>query len=188
MAHINVLPWREWERERRKNEFIVRIGLAILAGAAIVFGAGSYFDTSIETQNKRNQFLEGKIAMLDTQIVEIKNLQQERQQLLDRMRVIQELQGNRPVIVHIFDELVRTLSKGVYYKSLSMSGNNLNITGIAESNNRISSLMRQLNSSEWFAEPNLKGIRENTDAGAQASNFTLTVVHTNPNKVSDEEG
>lgn len=189
MAHINLLPWREWEREQRKNEFLVRMLLVVLVGAAIVFAVGWYLEKAIETQNQRNQFLQTKISALDTRIAEIKNLQQERQQLLDRMRVIQELQGNRPVIVHVFDELVRTLSKGVYYKSLKMEGNTINITGVAESNNRISSLMRNLNNSEWFSEPNLKGIKENADAGAQASDFTLIVVQTNPNSSGEgEEG
>jgi type IV pilus assembly protein PilN len=106
------------------------------------------------------------------------------------MRVIQELQGNRPVIVRIFDELVRTLSKGVHYRELSMVGTTLAVQGTAESNNRISSLMRNLDESDWFSGPNLKSIKEdptNSDYGEQASTFDLTFVQVNPNRVAEEE-
>ena len=124
--------------------------------------------------------------MLDQQIAEIRDLRQKREQLLARMRVIQELQGNRPVIVRVFDELVRTLAKGVYFTSMKLDGQSLAVEGTAESNNRISSEMRNLEASEWFKEPNLKGIKENTEAGAQASNFQMTVVQTSPKKPGAE--
>src|SRR5262245_53483062 len=154
MARINLLPWREWERERRKNEFLVRAAGALVVGAVLVLGAGAYLDGSVKTQNARNQFLKDKIEVLDKQIAEIKDLRAKREQLLARMRVIQDLQGNRPVIVRVFDELVRTLAKGVYFTSAKLDGKNLSIDGTAESNNRISTLMRNLNGSEWFENPN----------------------------------
>lgn len=188
MAHINLLPWREWEREKRKNEFLVRIGGSLLVGALLVFAGGMYLDTSIEHQNQRNAYIKEKIAELDQRIAEIKNLREKRAQLLARMQVIQELQGNRPVIVRVFDELVRTLAKGVYFSTAKLDGTTLAIEGTSESNNRISSLMRNLDASDWFASPNLKAIKENTSAGPQASNFQLTVTQTNPNKIADEEG
>jgi type IV pilus assembly protein PilN len=186
MANINLLPWREWERERRKNEFLVRIGGVFVFGLLMVLIAGWYLDSSIDRQNARNQFLTDKIAVLDQQIAEIRDLRAKRDQLLARMRVIQELQGNRPVIVRVFDELVRTLAKGVYFTTLSMAGNTLSVTGTAESNNRISSLMRSLDGSDWFTEPNLKGLTANSQAGEQASNFQLTVVQTSPKKAEGE--
>ena len=185
MAHINLLPWREWERERRKNEFLVGMGTAVVLGLLIVFIGGWYLDSSIDGQNARNQFITDKIAVLDQQIAEIHDLREKREQLLARMRVIQELQGNRPVIVRVFDELVRTLAKGVYFTSLRLDGHVLSVDGVAESNNRISSEMRNLEASDWFKEPNLKGIKENSAAGAQASNFQLTVVQTSPKKAGD---
>lgn len=188
MAHINLLPWREWEREKRKNEFLVRVGGSILAGALLVFAGGLYLDRSIDQQNQRNAYLKEKIAVLDQQIAEIKDLRAKREQLLARMQVIQELQGNRPVIVRVFDELVRTLSKGVFFNTAKLDGRNLAIEGVSESNNRISSLMRNLEASDWFASPNLKAIKENTSVGPQASNFQLTVTQTNPNQVGQEEG
>src|SRR5262245_43179894 len=142
MANINLLPWREWERERKKNEFLTRIGGVVLVGVLAVLLGGWYLDNSVEHQNARNQFLTDRIAELDQQIAEIRDLRAKRDQLLARMRVIQELQGNRPVIVRVFDELVRTLAKGVYFTTLDMKGSTLSVSGTAESNNRISSLMR----------------------------------------------
>jgi type IV pilus assembly protein PilN len=187
MAHINLLPWREWERERRKNEFLVRGAGALLAGALVVFMAGWYLDSAIDRQNARNQFVKDKIVVLDKQIKEIADLRQKREQLLARMRVIQDLQGNRPVIVRVFDEAVRTLAKGVYFNSAKMQGKVISIDGTAESNNRISALMRNLESSEWFSDPNLKGIKENSKLGGQSSNFQLTVNQTSPKRAGAEE-
>ncbi len=183
MARINLLPWREWERERRKKEFFVNLGGVVLFGGLMVFLAGWSLDGTIENQQGRNQFLQTKIKVLDAKIAEIASLKKDRKELLDRMRVIQELQGNRPIIVHVFDELVRTLSKGVHYRTLEMQGNELKVAGTAESNNRISSLMRNLDESGWFAEPNLRSIKEdprNSDYGELASTFDLTFTRINP--------
>lgn len=192
MARINLLPWREWEREQKKNEFLVNLGI-VLAGAALaVFLWGYALDNATERQNSRNTVLQTEIGKLDVKIAEIKDLRRQREELLSRMRVIQDLQGNRPVIVRIFDEVVRTLSSGVHYKSLSMAQTQLAVDGIAESNNRISSLMRNLDNSEWFTKPNLKTIKEdpnNSDYGAQASSFELIFTQVNPNAiVEDAEG
>jgi len=186
MAHINLLPWREWERERRQKEFLISLGGVALLGLLAVFVAGFYLDSSIDDQRARNGFMRDKITVLDTKIAEIRDLRQKREQLLARMRVIQELQGNRPVIVRVFDQLVRTLSKGVYYETVRMAGNGISLNGTAESNNRISSLMRNLNGSDWFKEPNLKGIKENPAEGAQASDFQLSVNQTSPHKLVEE--
>lgn len=189
MARINLLPWREWERERKRKEFFGNLAGVLVAAAGIVLLFGLYLDGRIEAQQERNAFLESEISELDRKIAEIENLQKTRNELLARMRVIQELQGNRPVIVRIFDELVRTLAKGVHFQELKMQGNRLTVAGVAESNNRISSLMRNLDNSEWFANPNLKTIKEdpdNSDYGAQASTFNLTFVQTNPNKPADD--
>ncbi|MEM8766904.1 MAG: PilN domain-containing protein [Pseudomonadota bacterium] len=190
MAHINLLPWREWERERKKKEFLGNLAGVFVLGAFIVLGYGFMVDNNIENQNDRNRMLEDEIAKLDTKIAEIAQLEQQRKDLEERMALIQELQGNRPVIVRVFDEMVRTLSKGVHYQKLEMASGNIKVEGTAESNNRISSLMRNLDESEWFASPNLRSIKEdpeNSDYGAQASTFDLTFVQHDPNK-SEEEG
>ena len=190
MANINLLPWREWERERKQKEFLTQLGAVLLVGVLLVFGAGMYLDNEIEGQQGRNTFLAGKIKVLDEKIAEIQSLRKQREDLLARMRVINELQGNRPVIVRVFDEVVQTLAKGVHYKSLKYQGNMLSVEGIAKSNNRISALMRNLDGSDWFTQPNLKSIKEdptNSDYGEQASTFDLSFLQTNP-KLSTEEG
>ncbi len=190
MARINLLPWREWERERKRKEFLGNLAGVLVAAVAIVLLFGWYLDGRIENQEDRNAFLEREIAVLDEKISEIQALQKKREELLARMRVIQELQGNRPVIVRVFDELVRTLAKGVHFRELKMQGTTLSVAGVAESNNRISSLMRNLDNSDWFASPNLKTIKEdpeNSDYGSQASTFNLTFVQTNPNLTENGE-
>ena len=103
------------------------------------------------------------------------------------MKVIQELQGNRPIIVRILDQLVRTVPDGVYYTELSTKDRVITITGIAESNNRVSSLMRRLNASDWFAEPNLEGVRAEPNFGEQATTFNMTVQLQLPT-AGEEEG
>jgi type IV pilus assembly protein PilN len=190
MARINLLPWREWERERKKKQFIGNMAGVLVLGAAMVFGGGWYLNGKIDDQQARNRFLEAEIVVLDARIAEIRNLQKTRDELLARMRVIQELQGNRPVIVRVFDELVRTLATGVHFRTLKLERTRLTVEGVAESNNRISTLMRNLDTSDWFARPNLRSIKEdprNPNYGAQASTFNLTFVQSSPKKAGEEE-
>ena len=190
MANINLLPWREWERERKQKEFLGQLVGVVVVALLAIFGAGRYLDASIENQSARNNFLDREIKLLDERIAEIRDLRKQREDLLARMRVIQELQGNRPVIVRVFDQLVQTLAKGVHYRRAQMSGSSLTVAGVAESNNRISALMRNIDGSDWFASPNLKGIKEdprNSDYGEQASTFDLSFVQTNPNAPQEED-
>ncbi|NKC00719.1 MAG: pilus assembly protein PilN [Pseudomonadales bacterium] len=190
MANINLLPWREWERERKQKEFLGQVVGILIVAVVVVLGIGQYLDTTIESQNGRNSYLDRKIKLLDEQIAEIRDLQRQRDDLLARMRVIQELQGNRPVIVRVFDQMVQTLAKGVHYNKAEMAGNTLTVAGVAESNNRISALMRNLDGSDWFTDPNLKGIKEdpeNSDYGEQASTFDLSFQQINPNAPKEED-
>lgn len=175
MAKINLKPWRAELRAEKQRQFLGTVAIFIVIGALYVFAADRYIAASIENQNSRNAYLQGEIAALDRKIQEIKKLQERRDQLIERMRVIQELQGNRPVIVHIFDELVRTIPDGVYFSKLDRKGEILSVQGKAESNNRISSLMRKLDASEWFDEPNLTSVKANEDEGVSANEFDLTV-------------
>jgi len=187
MAKINLLPWREWERERKKKEFLTQLGIVVVFALVLVMGAGVFLDGLVENQQDRNKFVQTRINVMNERISEISKLREQREVMLARMRVIQELQGNRPVIVHIFDDLVRTLAKGVHYTKVSIAGTGLSLDGIAESNNRISSLMRNLDGSDWFASPNLKGIRENSSQGEQASTFQMSAVRVNPRQAAEEE-
>ncbi len=185
-ANINLLPWREELRERRKKEFLAFLLGVAVAAVVLVFVGKLVLEAQIDQQNSRNNWLRSEIRDLDGQIAEIRTLRQEREQLLARMRAIQELQGNRPVIVRMFDELVRTNPTGSYYTSVRMDGRVLSTAGTAESNTRISALMRNLDASDWFANPNLRAVRENPAFGPQASNFQMTVSQANPQQQSSD--
>ena len=193
MANINLLPWREKERERRKKTFFATLGAtAIIAGA--ILGIGHlYMQGEINNQQARNTYLQEQITVLDTKIAEIRNLQDQKRALTERMAVIQDLQGRRPVIVRLFDELVRTLPEGVYYNEVTRTGDVISLNGVADSNNRVSTLMRYLDDSEWFAEPSLRQITAaQTTTGAEgqqtASNaFQLNVRVTAGDTAADDE-
>ncbi len=181
MARINLLPWREQLREERKQRFLVTLVGVVAVAAGAVFLADQYLSGAIEQQNARNQFVRKEIAVLDARIKEISELKTRRQQLLERMKIIQDLQGNRPIIGRVFDQLVRTLPDGVYFTNVKMTGKNIAIVGAAESNNRVSNLMRNLDASDWLDAPNLTQVKATT-AGAldQANVFQLTVKQTQP--------
>jgi type IV pilus assembly protein PilN len=177
---INLLPWRDQKREEKKKEFInVLVGVIVFA-VAIVFAVDRFYNGSINDQNARNKFLNDEIAVLSSRIDEIKLLQRKRAELLARMKVIQELQGNRPIIVRLFDELARKLSDRVFFTSLIFKGSMLDIRGVAESNNRISSQLRNFDESVWFTGPNVTEIDADQNFGPQASQFSLSVEQTTP--------
>ena len=115
MATINLLPWRQWERERKQAQFLASLAGVFAVGAVMVMTAGFFLNNDFDEQKRLNQRLEADIVVLDEQISEIAALETEREELLSRMRIIQELQGNRPIIVRVFDEMVRKLSKGVHF-------------------------------------------------------------------------
>ena len=183
MSHdirINLLPWRAELREQKKQEFLrVTLGILVLAGMT-VFGVDRFYNNEVEHQTARNDFLTLEIRFLEEQIQEIKLLQQKRNELLARIKVIQELQGNRPIIVRFFDELARRLTPRVFFRSVQMTGSDLSINGVAESNNRISNQLRNFSESEWFERPNVTEINADPTMGPQASQFALTVSQTAP--------
>ncbi len=179
---INLLPWREELRDQRKREFLnVLVGVVVFAGV-IVFGFDRYYNAEIDTQAARNDFLKKEIEVLESKIQEIQLLQQKRNQLLSRQQVIQELQGNRPIIVRLFDELARQLSDRVFYTQIEYKGRSLDIRGVAESNTRISNQLRNFDESEWFSKPNVTAITADPTFGPQSSRFSLSVDQDAPKK------
>ena len=181
MARINLLPWREQLREERKKEFLTILALVVLFAGALVFLGDRYINGRIDHQNERNAFLKKEITLLEARIREIEELQARRAQLLDRMKIIQDLQGKRPVIVRVFDELARTLPDGVYFTNIGMKGAVLSVKGGAESNSRVSNLMRQMDGSEWLTAPNLTAVKAVTSGALdQANVFELSVKQTAP--------
>jgi type IV pilus assembly protein PilN len=185
MANINLLPWRDARREELKRQFLSILALVALGAVLLLFLGDRVVNSQIDAQKARNDYLSANIRELDAKVEEIRDLQRKRNQLLERMRVIQELQGNRPVIVRIFDQLVRTLPDGVFYTEVTAKGRELSITGVAESNNRVSSLMRQLDASAWLENPNLESVRAATAFGDQAATFDLKVMVSLPNETAD---
>ncbi len=172
---INLLPWRIRKRERLQRELVNGLAASALMAALITAGAWRFYEAEISGQNARNAFVSAEIKDLETKISQIRVLQKKRKELLDRMRVIQELQGNRPVSVRLFDEMARQLSDNVFFERLALSGESIAITGVAEDNNRISSQLRQFDGSAWFTGANVTSINAYPQAGPEASRFSLSV-------------
>lgn len=175
MANINLLPWRDEYRLEKRNEFLVVAAGVVIFGVLTIFAWDRWVSGRIDNQSSRNALLEREIAVLDEQVKEIKELKLRRQQMLERMQVIQSLQSNRPELVKIFDEFVRSTPGGVYFVEMNRVAENMALVGFAESNNRISALMRQLDASSMFSEPNLTKVEANDELGEQGSRFELQV-------------
>jgi type IV pilus assembly protein PilN len=172
MPRINLLPWRESERKRKRQEFILSVGAAIATAALVTLLGRWQMGAAIEHQNDRNQIISEEIAELDKQIQEILGLENQKRRLLARMEVIETLQRSRPEIVHIFDEVVRVLPEGVYLTYLKQSGTRFEIRGVAQSSTRVSAFMRNIDASEWLADPALR-IVETKGRDAGGAEFTL---------------
>ncbi len=190
MPNINLLPWREELRKRRQKKFVASALTAVAAMAGIVIAVHMFFQQKISFQEKRNAYLSEEIAKLDGKIAEIKDLDKEKQRLLARMEIIQQLQSSRPEVVHMVDELVTTLPDGVYYTKVAQRNRTLSMEGIAQSNARVSSLMRRLDASEWLTNPFLVEIKadsKGSDDIFRLSTFSLRVNQAQPQKASDAD-
>ncbi len=184
MSKINLLPWRQAYREQKKREFF-----SIIAGVFILAGISAYawvsgVQASIDNQNSRNRMLEQEISKLDAQVKEIAELKKVRNDLLARIKVIQELEGTRPVIVRYFDEFARSVPDGVFITFLERKDATVRVEGVAESYNRVASFMRNLDSSEWFSAPSLTSVVAVPEEGEQASRFKLTVRTSAPGELA----
>lgn len=187
MARINLRPWRDELRAEKQQQFVVMILGAVIIAAGLVFLWKSDMDSRIAYQQSRNAYIETASKKLDQQIREIEDLKRKRDELLARMRVIQDLQGKRPVIVRVFDELVKTLPEGLFYTSLKRTGDRLEIVGMSESNSRVSSLMRQLDNSDWFSNANLANVSAADNRRAGYSQFSLSVQQTTPEPEGEDK-
>ena len=172
MAHINLLPWREEQRQEQTRQFATILGLSLALTGAIIFMVHTVFDNQINHQKYRNKILQDEIALLDESLKQIAELEETKEQLLARMDIIQSLQQQRPQIVHLFDDFVRTVPEGIYLTKIQQSGTKLTIKGVAESNGRVSAYMRNIDTSEWMATPKLKVI-ETKKGTLRSSDFTL---------------
>lgn len=187
MSRINLLPWREELRKEREMRFYAMLGIAVAVTLLCFGGVHLYFQEKINYQKERNAYLNARIKEAEKQIKEIEALEKEKQRLFARMEEIKKLQASRPNVVHLFDELVATLPEGVYYTSFTQKGTKLDIKGLAQSDARVSTLMRSLDSSEWFKNPTLKFTVLKKKGKRQVKEFALTVTQTQPKKPKEGE-
>jgi type IV pilus assembly protein PilN len=180
MARINLLPWREERRKEREREFYVILGAAFAAAALVSFLLVMYFDGQISGQQARNTYLEAQIKEMDKKLVEVQDLEKTRAKLLQRKQAIEELQANRSQMVHLFDDLVRTIPDGVRLTSIKQTGDILTLEGQAESNARVSNYMRNLEASAWMTNPDLQGVEAKGTDKRNRYAFTLRVTIKKP--------
>jgi len=175
MIRINLLPHREIRRKHQQQQFFVLLGGVVVIGAAVWFVVHSFLDEQFETQQGRNKYLQDEIVKLDKQIAEIQKLKDQTAALLARKRVVETLQGNRSEVVHLLDQLVRQLPDGVYLKSVKQIGSRVTITGLTQSQARVSTLMRNLESSPQLESPGLVEIKAVQQGGQRANEFIMNI-------------
>lgn len=173
MIRINLLPYREQARKDRRQQFIGSAVLAVILGAAVGFAGYVVLEQRLERQQDSNNFLKSQISQLKKDIEEIDGLKEQTQALLSRKQVIESLQGNRMQTVMIFNELTRQMPEGVFLKTVKQSGNKVNVTGFAQSNARVSQLMRNLDASPIFENPRLIEIKSSTYNHRTVSDYNL---------------
>ena len=188
MARINLLPWRAERRKLRQKEFMAMLGAAAVAAIVVSFLIVGYYKAQIKGQNERNAYLQDQIAQVDVKIKEIEELDKSKARLLARKEVIEELQANRSQMVHLFDSLVRTIPDGVTLTSIKQEGEILTLDGRSQSNARVSTYMRNLESSGWMTNPDLSKIEAKGDNKGLPYMFNLRVKLQNPNAPKDEDG
>ena len=173
MPRINLLPWREAERKRKRQEFFLSLGAAMATAGLVTLIGYWQMTAAIQHQQERNDLLTREIAALDKQIEEINGLDAQKRKLLARMEIIETLQRSRPEIVHVFDEVVRVLPEGVYLTYLRQTGTRFEVRGVAQSSTRVSSFMRNIDASEWLADPTLQIVQTRSRDATVGAEFTL---------------
>jgi type IV pilus assembly protein PilN len=186
MARINLLPWRAERRKLRQKEFVGMLGFAALTALLISLLIVMYYSGQIEGQQARNEYLREQIVLVDQQIKEIEELDKKKANLLARKQVIEQLQASRSQMVHLFDQLVRTIPEGVRLTSIKQNGQTLTLEGLAQSNARVSSYMRNLEASGWMANPDLSIIETKGADKGLPNMFSLKVTLQNPSSTDGE--
>ncbi|MCC8364156.1 PilN domain-containing protein [Lysobacter sp. A6] len=188
MARINLLPWRAERRRQRQKEFGAMVGASALGAVLIAGLIYMFYNAQIDGQTERNDFLREQITQVDAKIKEIEVLDQKKAKLLARKEVIEQLQANRSQMVHLFDSLVRTIPDGVTLTTIQQNGDLLTLKGRSQSNARVSTYMRNLESSGWMTNPELSVIEARGDNKGLPYEFDLQVKLANPNAPKDTNG
>ena len=174
MAHVNLLPWREKQRQHQKQQYLAGL-LAVAAIVGLIFWfIGQAIDQQINNQNSRNQYLEREIAILDAQIGEIKTVKEKKSAIEQRMALIEQLQASRNIAPIVFDELAKLVPPGVAFETMTRTNNRIEIEGVSDSNNRLSDFMRAFENSKVFVAAELSTIKSDSSTARAISNFTLT--------------
>jgi type IV pilus assembly protein PilN len=175
MIHINLLPYREEKRKAKRQQFYGLFGLVSILGCLIVFGGYTVIDGQLSAQQSRNEFIRREVALIDKQIDEIRHLREQAQAMLARKRIIESLQQDRAEAVLLLSELVKQMPEGVYLNSMRQDGQRIALAGIAQSSPRVSTLMRNIEASEWLENPQLMEIKAVILEGRRLSEFNMTV-------------
>ena len=173
MPSINLLPWREAERKKRQRDFGVALAAGVVVAIAGVLATMFFYDGMIDNQMDKNDRLTAEIRELEKSIEEIDGLERQKERLLARMEIINQLQKSRPEIVHLFDEITRQLPDGVYLTSMRQTGNRIQIRGVAQSSTRVSALMRQIDASDWMSNPEVERVATKTVGNSRQAEFTV---------------
>jgi len=173
MPRINLLPWREAERKKRQRDFGVSLAGGVVSAIGVILLAMFAFSQMISNQEERNQRLTNEIAELQKSITEIDGLERQKERLLARMEIIEQLQESRPEIVHLFDEVARQMPEGVYLTGLKQTGARVEVRGVAQSSTRVSALMRQIDSSEWMSDPEVDRVETTQSGNSRQAEFVV---------------
>lgn len=183
---INLLPWRDELRKEQTRQFVSLTIISVILTLAVILLLHVNMERIISHQDQRNQILKDEIKKLDKELEQIKDLEDTKEKLLSRMEIIQSLQQKRPQIVHLFDDLVRTVPEGLHLNSITQTGNSLKLVGLAESNGRVSAYMRNIDASDWMTKPRLTVIESKRKDG-RGSEFTLTASQSSPKDEEEEK-
>jgi type IV pilus assembly protein PilN len=175
MPRINLLPWREEERKKRQRDFGVAMAGGVVAAIACILAVLFTYSQMIDNQDDRNQRLNDEIAELQKSIEEIDGLERQKERLLARMEIIEQLQKSRPEIVHLFDEIARQLPEGVYLTGMTQRGSKVELRGIAQSSTRVSALMRQVDASPWMMDPEVDRVETTSKGASRQAEFIVYV-------------
>lgn len=188
MARINLLPWRQELKEQQQKNFIITIGFSVAMTIVLIIVVHIYINGLIEHQQRRNQMVEVEIAIVNTKIEKIKDIEKKKSKLLTKIEVIQQLQESRPEIVHLFHEVAEKLPDGVHLSKFNQAGAELKFTGFAQSNARISAFMRAIESSEWLQDPELDVIRSSKKTDVEQQSEFLVAARLGKKRQDDSNG
>lgn len=187
MARINLLPWRAERRKVREREFFIQLGLAFGAALVVLIVWSLWMDARIDNQNERNTYLQGEIKQLDDRIAKIKDLEKVRADLLQRKQIIEQLQANRSQMVHLFDEMVKTIPASARLTGMKQSGDSMSLDGVSQSNSSVAEYMRNIEASPWMGHADLRKTENTHDASRMPYAFGLDVRLNSPGGASADD-